>query len=101
MTEKPLPYGRQWIGEDDVAAVAAQLKDDWLTQGPRVAQFEEELCEDTGAKHGAAFSSETAALHLAALACLVPGWSSGSGRARGKALDSHGIHEVRLLAWPG
>jgi perosamine synthetase len=71
---KPLPYGKQLIGPDDVAAVTAQLGDDWLTQGPTVAKFEAALCEITGAKHAIALSSGTAALHLA---CLVAGVESG------------------------
>jgi len=69
-----LPYGRQLIEDDDLAAVAAQLKDDWLTQGPTVAKFEQALCGLTGAKHAVAVSSGTAALHLACLAAgLKPG----------------------------
>ena len=68
---KTLPYGKQLIGDDDVAAVTAQLRDDWLTQGPTVARFEAALCEITGAKHAVAVSSGTAALHLACLAAGV------------------------------
>jgi UDP-4-amino-4,6-dideoxy-N-acetyl-beta-L-altrosamine transaminase len=68
---KVLPYGKQLIGPDDIAAVAAQLGDDWLTQGPTVAKFETALCEITGAKHAVAVSSGTAALHLACLAAGV------------------------------
>jgi UDP-4-amino-4,6-dideoxy-N-acetyl-beta-L-altrosamine transaminase len=69
---KPLlPYGRQWIEDDDIEAVVAQLKSDWLTQGPAVAEFEKQLCEATGAKYAVAVSSGTAALHLASLAAGV------------------------------
>jgi perosamine synthetase len=68
---KTLPYGKQLIGPDDVAAVTAQLGDDWLTQGPTVAKFEAALCEITAAKHAIAVSSGTAALHLACLAAEV------------------------------
>ncbi len=69
-----IPYARQWIDEEDVAAVAAVLRSDWLTQGPTVAAFEQRLCEVTGARHAVAVSSGTAALHLAALALdLGPG----------------------------
>jgi perosamine synthetase len=67
----PLPYGRQWIEEDDIAAVVECLRGDWLTQGPRVEQFEKALCNVTGARHAVAVSSGTAALHLAALALGV------------------------------
>jgi UDP-4-amino-4,6-dideoxy-N-acetyl-beta-L-altrosamine transaminase len=68
---KTLPYGKQLIDDDDIAAVVAQLRDDWLTQGPTVARFEAALCEITGAKHAVAMSSGTAALHLACLAAGV------------------------------
>lgn len=64
----PLPYGRQHITEDDIAAVVECLRSPFLTQGPRVAEFEAALCEATGAKHSVAVSSGTAALHLAYLA---------------------------------
>jgi len=70
-SEKPLPYGRQSIDDEDIAAVVAQLRDDWLTQGPTVAKFEESLAEITGAKFVVAVSSATAALHLACLAAGV------------------------------
>jgi perosamine synthetase len=68
---KSLPYGKQLIDDDDVAAVTAQLRDDWLTQGPTVARFEAALCAITGAAYAVAVSSGTAALHLACLAAGV------------------------------
>ncbi|HLF58902.1 MAG TPA: UDP-4-amino-4,6-dideoxy-N-acetyl-beta-L-altrosamine transaminase [Alphaproteobacteria bacterium] len=68
MTAPLLPYGRQSIGEDDVAAVAAVLRSDFLTTGPTAARFEEEVAKRVGAKFAAICSSGTAALHLAALA---------------------------------
>lgn len=69
--KKPLPYGRQTIDDDDVAAVVRALRSDFLTQGPEVKRFEESLCEATGAKYAVAVSNGTAALHLAALAAGV------------------------------
>ena len=69
--KSPLPYGRQWIDDDDVAATIAQLRDPFLTQGPMVAAFEQALCEATGAPYAVAVSSGTAALHLACLAAGV------------------------------
>ncbi|HLX60803.1 MAG TPA: UDP-4-amino-4,6-dideoxy-N-acetyl-beta-L-altrosamine transaminase [Planctomycetota bacterium] len=63
-----IPYGKQWIEDDDIAAVADCLRGDWITQGPRVEQFEQALCAKTGAQFAVAVSSGTAALHLAALA---------------------------------
>lgn len=69
-----LPYAHQVISDDDVEAVAAALRSDWLTTGPRVPAFEALLAEVTGAKHAVAFSSGTAALHGAAVAAgLGPG----------------------------
>ena len=69
-----LPYARQSISDDDVAAVTAALRSDWLTTGPRVPAFEKELAAFAGARHAVAFSSGTAALHGAAAAAgLGPG----------------------------
>jgi perosamine synthetase len=69
-----LPYAHQQVNDDDVAAVVAALRSDWLTTGPRIPAFEEELAAVTGARHAVAFSSGTAALHGAAVAAgLGPG----------------------------
>jgi UDP-4-amino-4,6-dideoxy-N-acetyl-beta-L-altrosamine transaminase len=62
-----LPYGRQTIEDDDVAAVAAALRDDFLTTGPKVAEFERAFAAATGAADAVACNSGTAALHLAVL----------------------------------
>lgn len=76
MTDTPhfLPYGRQTIEADDIEAVARVLKSGWLTTGPQVAAFEEQLANRTGARYAVACSSGTAALHLAALALE---WGAG------------------------
>ncbi|MDP3278766.1 MAG: UDP-4-amino-4,6-dideoxy-N-acetyl-beta-L-altrosamine transaminase [Deltaproteobacteria bacterium] len=72
--ENLLPYGRQWITDEDIQAVLEQLRGDWLTQGPTIAKFEAVLCELTGATYAVAVASGTAALHLAALAAgMGPG----------------------------
>jgi perosamine synthetase len=63
-----LPYGRQSIGEDDIQAVVDVLRSDWLTTGPKVAEFEEAFAASVGAKYAVSFSSGTAALHGAAFA---------------------------------
>jgi UDP-4-amino-4,6-dideoxy-N-acetyl-beta-L-altrosamine transaminase len=63
-----LPYGRHCIDDDDVAAVAAVLKSDFLTGGPMVERFEQAFAAATGAADAVACNSGTAALHLAALA---------------------------------
>ena len=58
-----LPYGRQSIDEQDVAAVVEVLRSDWLTTGPKVAQFEAALAAVAGTAQAVAVSSGTAALH--------------------------------------
>ncbi len=63
-----LPYGRQTIDDDDVAAVAEALRSDFLTTGPRVDAFEHAFAEAVGAAHAVACANGTAALHLAMLA---------------------------------
>jgi perosamine synthetase len=69
-----LPYGRQSIAEDDIQAVVDVLRSDWLTTGPKVAEFEEAFAAWVGSKHAVSFSSGTAALHGAAFAAgLKPG----------------------------
>ena len=60
-----LPYGRQSIVEEDVAAVAQVLRGDWLTTGPAVARFEQALSELSGGHPVVSCTSGTAALHLA------------------------------------
>ena len=60
-----LPYGRQSIDESDIAAVAAVLRGDWLTTGPAVTAFEEELSRISGAASAVSVTSGTAALHVA------------------------------------
>jgi perosamine synthetase len=71
---KKLPYGRQWLDDDDVAAVLQVLRSDFLTTGPEVEAFERELAAACGAKHAVAVANGTAALHCAyAAAGLSPG----------------------------
>jgi len=74
---KPILYGRQNITSDDVASVVAALESDYLTTGPQVALFENELCELTGAKHAIACANATAGLHIACLALDLPRGSLG------------------------
>lgn len=71
---KEIPYGRQQIGEEEIAAVVEVLRSDFLTQGPLVERFEEAFARTVGAPYAVACSSGTAALHLAVLAAgLGPG----------------------------
>ena len=63
-----LPYGRQTIDEDDIAAVADVLRGDFLTTGPHVQKFEDEILNVSAARYAVACSSGTAALHMASYA---------------------------------
>src|SRR3954465_14977396 len=63
-----LPYGRHCIDDDDVAAVGAVLRGDFLTTGPKVDEFEAQFAQATGAAHAVVCNSGTAALHLGVLA---------------------------------
>lgn len=60
-----LPYGRQWLDEEDIAAVVEVLRSDWLTTGPKVAEFEQTFADFVGAREAVAVSNGTAALHAA------------------------------------
>ena len=71
MSQPILPYGRQTIDDDDIAAVSQALRGDFLTTGPTVEAFEAAFAEMVGARHGVACANGTAALHLAMLALDV------------------------------
>jgi UDP-4-amino-4,6-dideoxy-N-acetyl-beta-L-altrosamine transaminase len=68
---KPIPYGRQEITEADIRAVVETLQSDFLTQGPKVAEFERKFAQYIGADYAVAVANGTAALHLCALALGV------------------------------
>lgn len=103
-----IPYGRQSISAEDIAAVVEVLGSDFLTQGPTVERFESVVAEYCGAGHAIAVSNGTAALHLAALALgLGPGdllWttpitfvaSANAGRYCGADVDFVDIDPVTL-----
>jgi len=63
-----LPYGRHLIEDDDIAAVTAVLRSDYLTTGPVVERFEQALAARVGAARAVSCSSGTAALHMTAMA---------------------------------
>ena len=66
-----IPYGRQEIDEDDIAAVVEVLRGDWLTTGPAVERFELAFAGLVGSQHAVAVTNGTAALHLAMLAADI------------------------------
>ncbi len=67
----PIPYGKQNITDEDIKAVVETLTADYLTQGPKILEFEEAFSQYIGAKYSVAISNGTAALHLCALALDV------------------------------
>lgn len=69
-----IPYGKQWIQEDDIKAVVDVLRSDFLTTGPKVPEFERIVADYVGAKYAVAVSNGTAALHVA---CLAAGITDG------------------------
>ncbi len=71
---KPIPYGRQNITRDDIEAVNEVLKSDYITQGPKIEEFENDFAAFIGAKYAVAVANGTAALHLS---CLAIGIESG------------------------
>jgi perosamine synthetase len=66
--DRLLPYGRQTIEDADVAAVVDVLTSDWITTGPKIAEFEQAVAGFVHARHAVSFSSGTAALHAAVFA---------------------------------
>ncbi|MCT7479915.1 UDP-4-amino-4,6-dideoxy-N-acetyl-beta-L-altrosamine transaminase [Aliarcobacter cryaerophilus] len=68
-----IPYGKQSIDEDDINSVVEVLKSDFLTTGPKIKEFEDELCKYTNSKYCVAVANGTAALHLASLVLLNKG----------------------------
>lgn len=71
MMKKKIPYGRQNITDEDIKAVVEVLKSDWLTQGPKIQEFEETFAAYIGCKYAVAVSNGTAALHLSAMAMNI------------------------------
>ena len=69
-----IPYGHQTIDEEDIQAVVEVLQSDYLTTGPKVAEFEKKVADYVGAKYAVAVNSGTAALHIA---CLAAGIQEG------------------------
>lgn len=74
MRDTYLPYGKQWLDEDDIKAVVDVLKSDYLTTGPKIAEFETAFARYVGAKYAVAIANATAALHAA---CYAAGIEEG------------------------
>lgn len=69
--QKSIPYGKQHITQADIDAVVKVLQSDWLTQGPKIPEFEQAFADYVGSKYAVAVSNGTAALHLCTLALGV------------------------------
>jgi UDP-4-amino-4,6-dideoxy-N-acetyl-beta-L-altrosamine transaminase len=65
---KIIPYGKQEITDEDIQTVIEVLKSDWLTQGPKVSEFEDKFSQFIGSDYAVAVANGTAALHLSILA---------------------------------
>ncbi|CQR70436.1 UDP-4-amino-4,6-dideoxy-N-acetyl-beta-L-altrosamine transaminase [Sporomusa ovata DSM 2662] len=74
MRDTVLPYGKQWLDEDDIAAVVEVLKSDYLTTGPKIEEFEKAFAQYVGAKYAVTIANGTAALHAA---CFAAGIQAG------------------------
>ena len=68
---KKIPYGRQYITDEDIDSVVKVLKSDWLTQGPSVKEFEDAFSNYIGSRFAVAVSNGTAALHLSVLSLNI------------------------------
>src|SRR5437870_11395435 len=66
-----IPITRPWVGDEEATAAGEAIRSGWLSQGPRVQQFEAAIAEYVGARHAIATSNCTTALHLALLAAGV------------------------------
>ena len=71
MSLKPIPYGKQCLTDEDIQAVVDTLRSDYLTQGPKIAEFEKAFAAYVGSKYAIALANGTAALHLCAMALNV------------------------------
>ena len=67
MISKPIPYGRQHITDEDIRAVIDTLKSDYLTQGPKIREFETKFAEYVGAQYAVAVNNATSGLILQAI----------------------------------
>lgn len=74
MREAFLPYGRQWLDENDIKAVVDVLNSDYLTTGPKIPEFEKAFAQYVGSKYAVAIANGTAALHAA---CFAAGIKEG------------------------
>jgi UDP-4-amino-4,6-dideoxy-N-acetyl-beta-L-altrosamine transaminase len=75
LVKSMIPYGQQWIDENDITAVIETLKSDWITTGPLIGEFEARLCDYVGCRHAAVVNSGTSALDIAVQSLRFPAGS--------------------------
>ena len=71
MSNKYIPYGSQWIDENDIKEVTETLKSNFLTTGPKIDEFEKKFAEYVDAEYAVAVANGTAALHAATFAAEI------------------------------
>ena len=71
MKSHKISYGHQYITDEDIQVVIETLKSDYMTQGPKIAEFERAFADYVGVKYAVAVSNGTAALHISAMALNV------------------------------
>lgn len=71
MNKKSIPYGKQWIDQDDIQSVIEVLKSDYLTTGPKIQEFEQKFADYVGSKYAVAIANGTAALHASCYAAGI------------------------------
>ena len=89
-----LSYGRQSIDEDDIQIVIETLRSPYLTQGPKIQQFEQVIANYVGAQYAVAFCNGTAALHAA---CYAAGISEGDEVITSPITFAASANSVRYL----
>ena len=72
MKSKFIPYGHQWIDDDDIDEVVKVLRSDWITTGPKIKEFEDALCSYIGCRYCVAVNSGTSALDIAVQSLELP-----------------------------
>jgi UDP-4-amino-4,6-dideoxy-N-acetyl-beta-L-altrosamine transaminase len=72
-----ISYGKQWLDEEDIQSVIGVLKSNFLTQGPKIEEFENKICQYTQSKYCVAIANGTAALHIAVAALELDAGSEG------------------------
>ena len=103
MNSKIIPYGKHNVTQDDLNAVVEVLKSDYLTQGPKILEFEKEFAKYVGSKYAVAVSNGTEALHLCNIALGVKKvdkvYLATDPDREGEAISWHLTKALKLESW--